>query len=557
MDEKQYDKKNLKLVRAVSPIHPEVLKKYINMTSQDQEALKRLKPVLLPHLSTIIDTFYENLLKFPFSHSYFQQPGLIERLKSAQTAYFETLLEGKFDENYITQRKMIGETHQRVGLEPRWYLGGYSLFCQIIFPIIREHYQDDATEIENAQLALLKAFFLDMQIAMETYIENYAGELVDARRALEQKLWMEDRLLSFILTEASDAIIGLDEHGRIATWSQGAQRLFGYKTGEVLETELSDLIKNHEALHYAKMNMMEHGSATLYGSEWCTKEGKTIIADATLTLLSDNEGTDIGSTLIVRDTTEIRRLATKVKNMEQLSAMTKVTAGVAHEIRTPLGVMALTGDMLSDRLTEICEKLPEEEQEAIKEEVIGMVGDIQTEVDRLNEIVDHYLVLSRIKRPKRTPMNLLSFMQNMEEEMKKRFPNCSIQFDLQIEDPESSVNIDPDHFRRVFLNLCENACYAIQEDGTITIRCIQQKGIIRLQFEDNGCGISKEQLDKIFTAFVTNKPSGTGLGLYLVREIVEAHDGSVHIESGEGQGTTVYITMPIHKEEEMMDVHSS
>lgn len=535
--------------RPVTPIHHGEMLRYMQITPAEIEAIKQLDPVLSPRLSEIIDQFYEYLLPFPATHSHFVQPGLVERLKQAQYDYFKTLLKAEFDDDYIASRKMIGNTHERIGLEPRWYIGGYALFSQLIFPIIRESFRDPH-KIEVIQMALLKAFFLDMQIAMETYIERYAGELVEARDALEQKLWMEDRLLSFILTEASDAIVGLDDEDRISTWSPGAQRMFGYRTSDILDKSLEDLLENPEILNHIRSSLNEKGSAVFYGSDWKTKTGSIITADASLTKLLDDKGIHIGSTLILRDTTEIKRLAAKVKSMEQLQAMTKVTASVAHEIRTPLGVMALTGDILSDRLDEVCDKLDESNREEIRTELQELVGDMQREVDRLNEIVDHYLVLSRIRRPNMSRMNLKAYLLDVVEEISKRCGDKQIEIRLDSEQDELNVNIDPDHIRRVLLNLFENARYAIKDTGQIRIHTLQEDGVVRIDFQDSGMGIPQEMQEKLFAAFVTNKQGGTGLGLYLVREIIDAHGGSVSIQSEVGKGTTISIVLPSLSDED-------
>jgi PAS domain S-box-containing protein len=531
--------------RFVSSLHHEERLRYMQLTSKDIEAIRSLQPVLKPRLMEIVDQFYEFIVPFPATSVYFQQPGLVTRLKKSQYDYFDTLLKGSFDDEYISTRKMIGKTHERVGLEPRWYIGGYALFVQIIFPMIQQHYRDQLEKAEQARMALLKAFFLDMQIAMETYIDRYAEELVVAHRTLEQKLWMEDRLLSFILTEASDAIVGLDEEGRIATWSQGAQRIFGYKTGEMLDKSLKDLIEKSEILDQVNRTIQEKGSTILYGSEWRTKDGSLITADASITALLDENGIHAGSTLVLRDVTEIRRLAGKVKHMEQLAAMTRVTASVAHEIRTPLGVMALTGDLLSERIEEAFDELKNPKADSYRQELLDMVNDLQLEVDRLNEIVDHYLVLSRIRRPNRSRQNLGTFLKDIRDEIAGKCANQEIVLSLHTDEQDVCVEMDPDHIRRVFLNLFDNSKHAIKSKGEISIQSQVEDGQVHIQFRDTGSGIPQEYLDKLFTAFVTNKPGGTGLGLYLVREIIEAHDGRVSIESGVNQGTIIHIFLPM------------
>jgi PAS domain S-box-containing protein len=524
--------------------------RFLQLSQEEKDCIKRIAPILLPRLPEIIDQFYATLNSFGLPQSFLTSPAMVKRLKQAQSEYFRNLLEGIFDDSYIAKRRLIGKAHERIGLEPRWYIGGYAVFSQIIFPFLRQYFADEPVVLEQTQLALLKAFFLDIQIAMETYIEQFAAQLIDARRSLEQKLWMEDRLLSCILTKATDAIVGLDEHSRIVTWSQGAQRIFGYKTAEILDKSPADLIRHPLQFLQLVKEAAETGTATLYASEWQDKERIRITCDATLTFLRDRNGIHVGSTLLLRDITEIRELASKVKNMEQLHAMTRITAGVAHEIRTPLSIMALTADLMQDRVLEALDYTEQKHRNEAKQDIRDMISDLQTEVDRLNEIVSHYLVLSRIKKPTKVRTQLKSFLEELMGKISKPIRGKQIEYRMEIPDDLIFVNVDPDHFRRVLVNLFDNSHYAIQSEGEIHIRIETENNIVRIQVRDTGIGIPHENEQDLFSAFVTTKPGGTGLGLYLVREIIEAHSGSVFIESPDNHGTIVTIVLPLASEED-------
>ncbi|MDP8245426.1 MAG: protoglobin domain-containing protein [Candidatus Hinthialibacter antarcticus] len=535
--------------------HFDYMQNYLNLTENEINVILEIAPLLRPHLNEIIDRFYDAIVSSGMAHQFFPDAETVNRLKTAQYHYFCEILEAKFDDVYISKRRSIGQTHERIGLQPRWYIGAYSLYCEIIFPILRAELKDDAKRIEAAELALMKVFHLDMQLAMETYIERYSRELVDARLKLEQKLWMEDRLLTSIMSEASDAIVGLDEHGRISTWSQGAQRMFGFRTLEIVDKSLRDLICDPKQFDQIRKEAAAHGACTLYATEWNTKSGKPITADASLTQLRNERGNVIGATLILRDTTEIRQLANKLKNMEQIHAMTKITAGVAHEIRTPLGVMALTADMIGDRVQQCLDAENTVTREPIQAELFDMLSDLQKEVDRMNEIVNHYLVLSRIQKPKRALTPLNRFLQDIYEEIQTRIRRDNIHYQFVPAVNAIDVEIDTDHFRRLLLNLFENSAYALSDGGTITIKAEQVDNQAVIEVQDTGKGISKEMIDKVFNAFETGRPGGTGLGLYLAREIAVAHGGEIQVKSELGRGTSIIIQLPIPNHENIQSAH--
>lgn len=517
---------------------------YVKLTDEDRDALRKLETMISPKLPEIIDRFYEHLQSFPFCQSFLFDSQHIHMLKAAQLEYFRELLKGNFDAQYYANRRVVGDSHVQRGMHPKWYLGGYAFYCDLLFPILQNIYQGDSRQMLSAQIALIKTFFLDIQIAIESYIHNYADELVEMQNALEKKLWMEDRLLSLILSEATDAIVGLDEQDRICTWSQGAQRIFGYKTNEILDKSFIDLAVNRDITESLKAEAKEKSVAHLQGAYWIDRDKILIDADATLTYLIGRRGDHIGSTLIIQDRTEAREMAEKVKSMEQLTAMTKITAGVAHEIRTPLGVIALTSDILKKKVSKILNRNDIVIEEDEKENVTDLITDLQTEVDRMNEIIDHYLVLSRIRQPRKTRTCLQPFLKTIMDELARKNNNRSIQWELRAQD-DLHVDIDTDQFRRIFHNLNDNSLHAIQGNGVIHITAFSEDNHVLIMFQDNGIGIEKENLRGVFSAFVTYRSGGTGLGLYLVREIVEAHQGSVSIESEQGKGTAVIITLPL------------
>lgn len=527
------------------PINLPELLQYLGVNSQTREDLSEAAEALTPELPFIVDQFYDKLIQHEVTRAHFPNQSITERLKAAQYGYLKDILYKSFDEDYLKKRQEIGKTHERIGLLPRWYIGAYSHYADLFFPLLRNHFSDDPEKMERMQLALMKVFFLDMQIAMETYIARYSKEMIDAQRAMEQKLWMEDRILTFILTEATDAFIGLDEQGRIVTWSQGAQQLFHLRTTEVVDRSLYEFVVDKSEFTELHTRASSEGSATYCAMQWRDRHGNDLTADTTLTMLQDENGTHVGSSLLLRDTTEIRRLASKVKNMEQLHAMTKITAGVAHEIRTPLGVIALTADLISDRVSQLKPQEPTQEQQAIANELDEMLGDLQLEVERLNEIVNHYLVLSRIKRPKRIRMALQPYLESIMNDLRERVSGHPLELQFESDVEGVHVEIDTDHIRRVFLNLFDNSRHAIQPPGTIRIRTETQNDRVRIYFSDTGKGIPPENMKNLFVAFETYRVGGTGLGLYLVHEIVEAHEGTVHIDSTVGEGTTVTIGLPI------------
>ena len=150
---------------------------FLQFSQQDEEHLKDLSEVFGPHIPDIVDHFYQHLQRFEETASLLTDELITTRLLAAQRRYLERLTEGNYDQQYAAERAKIGHTHNRVGLAPRWYIGAYNLYIHLLIPLICQAYREEPDRIQNAILALTKVLMLDMQLAIETYIERQQLEV--------------------------------------------------------------------------------------------------------------------------------------------------------------------------------------------------------------------------------------------------------------------------------------------------------------------------------------------------------------------------------------------
>ncbi|MDJ0867332.1 MAG: protoglobin domain-containing protein [Myxococcota bacterium] len=165
---------------------------YLNLGEQDRVALIGLRPLLEKNASSFVGAFYRHLLSFQPTRELLRDPGVKHRLLEKQRLYLLSLSEPTFDEAYVEDRRRIGVVHERIGLEPRWYLGAYTLYMSLLTPIICESYGHDPQTAMSAVLALQKVLTLDAELAMEAYIDRQHHEL----EYLTQELAEEGRRLS-------------------------------------------------------------------------------------------------------------------------------------------------------------------------------------------------------------------------------------------------------------------------------------------------------------------------------------------------------------------------
>ncbi|MCZ6691191.1 MAG: ATP-binding protein [Planctomycetota bacterium] len=236
---------------------------------------------------------------------------------------------------------------------------------------------------------------------------------------------------------------------------------------------------------------------------------------------------------LIRDVTEEKRLEERYQVSEQLAAVGRLAAGIAHEIKNPLGIILTSSQILTNL------RRPAE-QRAEASEILTV------EVERLSKIVNDFL---RYARPGPLHRSLCNLNDLIHETVSiwsagrgERGVRC-LEEDLDPTEPR--VLIDQDQMRQVILNLLINAYEATGIGGKLTIRTKDTKdGWVELSFIDDGPGFSEEVLPKIFEPFFTTKEAGTGLGLSIVKRIIDAHSGEILLENQAPRGAACRIRLP-------------
>ena len=237
------------------------------------------------------------------------------------------------------------------------------------------------------------------------------------------------------------------------------------------------------------------------------------------------------------DRSEVEELKDRLIRSEKLSAMAIVAGKVAHEIRSPLNAIFLNNALLQEKL----EKLRGNQGRNLRRYVVIL----QEEVERLNEVVRSYLSLARLAGGDREPTELDAFLEEYIDEVRAGYrQRHGIDFVTALRAGRRRLPLNRRQFRRVLRNLFSNSSDAMKTGGVITVSTEERSRTCRITVSDNGEGIVPEVLSGLATPFTSHKTNGTGLGLYLVREIVEQHGGRFDIRSLRGEGTSVIITLP-------------
>ena len=245
------------------------------------------------------------------------------------------------------------------------------------------------------------------------------------------------------------------------------------------------------------------------------------------------------------------QLETKVKDRtEELSAMHQqlwhaaklatvgeLTASIAHELNNPLQTVSLHVESLSMRFPG--------DPAALK-----ALSVVEKELDRMANLVKNLLLLSRREEQRISSVNVAEEVEKTVELLYYHLRKCGIEVKKDFPPDIPTISADPEQLRQVFLNLFINASDAMPSGGILTLRARDGPSLV-LEIVDTGTGIAAADLPRVMETFFTTKPpgKGTGLGLPICRRIVEAHGGTISIESEPGKGTTVRIVLPVDGEE--------
>jgi methyl-accepting chemotaxis protein len=158
---------------------------FIHISNEDIALLKELRPIMEQHVDQIVETFYAHLLSFADTQKFFADAAMIARVKATQREYLLDLCKGNLDEAYYERRLQIGIVHERIGVPPKWYIGSYSNFMRLIFPVIAKKFRMRPRKLVACILALVKVMNLDQQLAIDTYVASTAEKLQQLGKQIE------------------------------------------------------------------------------------------------------------------------------------------------------------------------------------------------------------------------------------------------------------------------------------------------------------------------------------------------------------------------------------
>jgi signal transduction histidine kinase len=249
---------------------------------------------------------------------------------------------------------------------------------------------------------------------------------------------------------------------------------------------------------------------------------------------------------------KMKEMENQIRLKEELSAMGQLAAGVAHEIKNPLNAISLVIQRLEKEF--VWDK-PEEQKEYDR-----FTGIVRNEIDRVNRIIGQFLMMSKPLAVKMEDRPIIEILEYCLEVMEEEFRQKRIRVIKEWDEKGHIIHCDRFQLTQAFINIFSNALEAMPEGGEIRLKVKQARilelkekdstirnpqSAIEISVADTGKGISPEGMDKIFAPYYTSKEKGLGLGLAITQKMIQAHDGTIEIQSVENKGTTVIIRLPL------------
>jgi PAS domain S-box-containing protein len=304
------------------------------------------------------------------------------------------------------------------------------------------------------------------------------------------------------VNQAAERILGI----------QGAQ-LIGKSHREVLDNPITDLLDGQKVIERAERR-------------YITPSGNNLWLGLTLSPLKNSEGETIGQILVFTDLTHLKAIESQMELRTRLAGLGEISAGIAHELRNPMGVIAGYAKLLSKK---------------IDESLSPTVEAIMKEIGVMDRIISDFLFFAKPAELELADVNLNQVIDNCLRTVIKDREDIAVTLAMP-----SPLFIKGDEvlLGQAFSNIIRNAAEAMPSGGSLEIRAFQDgNNYLRVLISDSGHGISGELGDKIFLPFFTTKEKGTGLGLAIVHRIIVSHGGSISVESS-GNGTNVRIDFP-------------
>ncbi|MCS7460422.1 PAS domain S-box protein [Paenibacillus doosanensis] len=431
-----------------------------------------------------------------------------------------------------------GELVFRLGLTPERVVGKeLREFLPADIAEVKERYYERAWSGEEHVL-------YEGQINQITYISSLRpikrdGQVVEViasciditeRKRAEEDLLRTKEMLESLITNTSDAIDVVDLQFNVLQVNHAFEKIYGFSGEEVVGKPIRIIPddKKEETLQLMEQ-LLSGQEITDFETVRLHKNGTPLHISLTISPIKNAEGDTVAIAGISRDITERKKTEELLRKSDRLSVVGQLAAGLAHEIRNPL--TSLKGFLQLMR-----ERGPNQDH---------YYEIMSAELNRINFIVSEFLIIAKPQVIQYEMYSLNQLILTVIQLLEPEATMNNVRMAVKMTDDPIMIYCSEIQMKQVFINLLKNAIEAMQAGGEIRVEAYVERQRVHLRVVDNGAGIPHERLASLGEPFYTTKEKGTGLGLMMCFKIIEAHQGTIQINSQIHEGTEVDIALPL------------
>ncbi len=355
----------------------------------------------------------------------------------------------------------------------------------------------------------------------------------------------EYELLEVVLDSMTDGVIVADKSDNLLFLNKSAKRMLRlHSFNENVERKVWEVIREQSINDFLCRYLAgdEESKPVSIFVDSTDRESRLLEFRIVPLVKSDSI---IGNVVTIEDVTEKKIKESKLRRAESLASLTTLAAGVAHEIKNPLGSISIYLQLIEKTVSRNGE-------DSVCQSIKNNISVIKEEVERLNKIVVDFLFAVR-------PINLELLDENLNSIIKETLSffapelkksGISIETDLCPKIPD--LQLDKRYIKQALINLIKNAEFAMKSGGTLKIQTECRDNQAVLKVADTGMGIPDNILSRIFEPYFTTKEFGSGIGLTIVYKVIKEHRGDISIKTKENKGTTFIITLPLPQQEQRL-----
>jgi PAS domain S-box-containing protein len=373
---------------------------------------------------------------------------------------------------------------------------------------------------------------------------------------INENLRLERQYVERLFESITDGVIAIDPELRITAINDAAREALALESKEgpnAYPVGGDVLLLPRQIAEAVTLTLEESLRYTNHVMEVTRRDGESITLRFSTRTIRTPEGELEGIVAIFEDISVLRRLEDQMIRSEKLASVGELAAGIAHELGNPMGIIRSCAGYLKEKWRDLSKIPPESrEKDGLNEEVDVILG----ESERCQGLLKRLLSLSSRSEPEIKEIPVQETLEKAVSLVRYQKEADGIDFQVVCDEDAMSWRADPNLLEQALINILLNAVQAMDGGGKVEIRTFRRTrgapGIptegplnwVRVEIEDEGCGVPAEQLEQVFDPFFTTKEGGTGLGLSITHRIVERMSGQITVRPGKEKGTCVSFVLP-------------